>query len=576
MGRDDIGYGLRPPRVRRPGDPALALSTVVNSEDSEYSKPLGDAATTRRPRWPRRRMSDRSLSRREFNGACVAGSTGLALGADRSSVAAASPTGGQPRPGGTLRVGRLVDLQGPAVSLMANPSYILSAQVYNALIHYNEKYRPQPELAESWDTSKDGRRVTLHLRRDVQFHTGREFTSDDVRYNTLRVRDPKLGMSQLKVMSEWISDIQTPDKNTVVYTLPQPRAAILDLFNYLFIVDRETAEGPAGRERGVGTGPFVFSEWLPGDHVRFTKNPRYWMSGRPYLDEVRVNVIKDPQALGIQLEAGALDLAELLPEDQTARYARDAKYRVVLNQLSGQFYYIGVNVTKPPLDNKNVRQALNYAVDRPRFARSILDGLGQATDIPWPPQSPAYDGTKVATYVFDLGKAKALLQDAGVTNLQLDLITAIAFPALAKQAEILQSDLRKIGVTLSVETPEPAVANQKVDSMAYQLQSSTFAFADLEPSSLLIMAAPFNYKQNASGFTSAQYTRLVDAAIAEVDPQKRKALDARLTDLLLDESFTIPLARRLGSLVSRTRVHGAAFRAATTQVIRLEDAWLEA
>jgi ABC-type transport system substrate-binding protein len=178
--------------------------------------------------------------------------------------------------------------------------------------------------------------------------------------------------------------------------------------------------------------------------------------------------------------------------------------------------------------------------------------------------------------VFDLGKAKAFLQDAGVTNLQLDLITAIAFPALAKQAEILQSDLRKIGVTLSVETPEPAVANQKVDSMAYQLQSSTFAFADLEPSSLLIVAAPFNYKQNASGFTSAQYTGLVDAAIAEVDPQKRKALDARLTDLLLDESFTIPLARRLGSLVSRTRVHGAAFRAATTQVIRLEDAWLEA
>ena len=129
-------------------------------------------------------MSDRSLSRREFIGAWIAGSAGLALGAARSSVAAVSPTGGQPRPGGTLRVGRLVDLQGPAVSLMANPSYILSAQVYNALIHYDEKYRPQPELAESWDTSKDGRRVTLHLRRDVQFHTGREFTSDDVRYNT--------------------------------------------------------------------------------------------------------------------------------------------------------------------------------------------------------------------------------------------------------------------------------------------------------------------------------------------------------------------------------------------------------
>jgi peptide/nickel transport system substrate-binding protein len=520
-------------------------------------------------------MGDRRLSRRRFIWASIIGAAGVALSSNRRTVAAPYPTGGQPRPGGALRVGRLVDIQGPAVSLMANPSYILSAQVYNALIHYDEKYRPQPELAESWDISKDGKRVTLNLRKDIHFHTGREFTSEDVKYNTLRVRDPKLGMSQLKVMSEWISDIETPDKNTVIYGLSQPRPAILDLCNYLFIVDRETVEGPSGQEKGVGTGPFVFSDWVPGDHVRFTKNPHYWVSGRPYLDEVRVNVIKDPQALGVQLEAGALDLAELLPEDQSARYARDAKYRVVLNQLSGQFYCIGINVTKPPLDNKKVRQALNYAIDRPRFARSILSGLGHATDIPWPPQSPAYDAIKASKYVFDLGKAKALLEDAHVTNLHLDLITAIAFPALAKQAEILQADLRKVGVALSVETPEPAVANQRVDSMAYQLQSSTFAFADLEPSSLLIMAAPFNYKQNSSGFTSAQYTKLVDAAAAEMDPQKRKALDGQLTDLLLDESFTIPLARRLGSLVSRTRVHGAAFRPATTQVIRLEDTWLE-
>ena len=521
-------------------------------------------------------MHMRSLNRREFVAAAAAGAAGAILGGARASLGASAPAAAQPRSGGTLRVGRLVDIQGPAVALMANPSYILSAQVYNALIHFDAQKRPQPELAESWEISRDGRRVTLHLRQGVVFHTGRAFTSDDVKYNTLRVRDPKLGMSQLRVMSEWIADIQTPDRNTVVYVLSQPRPAILDLLNYLFIVDRETADGPNAAGKGVGTGPFAFAEWVPGDHLHLTKNPRYWAAGRPYLDDLVIKVVADPQTLGVQLEAGALDLAELLPEEQTARYERDARYRVVLNQQSGQFYYVGVNVTKAPLDNKKVRQALNYAMDRRRFAQSILSNLGQATDLPWPPQSAAYDPSKASVYGFNLSRAKALLGEAGVSNLRLTLLTTVAFPALAKQAQILQSDLQSIGVTLTVQTPEPAVLNQQVDSMAYQLQSSTFAFADLAPSSLLIMAAPYNYKNNSSGFTSPEYTRLVEAAVAEVDPHRRAQLDGQLTDLLQDESFTIPLARRLGSLVSPTRVHGASFRPATTQVIRLEDAWIGA
>ncbi|HLH73391.1 MAG TPA: ABC transporter substrate-binding protein, partial [Chloroflexota bacterium] len=280
------------------------------------------------------------------------------------STTVAAKTTAQPRSGGSLQVGRLVDIHGPADSLMANPSYILSAQIYNALIHYDEKYQPQPELAESWEISKDGKQVAIHLRQGVLFHTGREFTSDDVKYNTLRVRDPKLGMGQLKTMSEWITDIQTPDKYTVIYNLSAPRAAILDLLNFLFIVDRETAEGPNGNRKGVGTGPFAFAEWVPGDHLRFTKNPHYWVSGRPYLDEIVIKIIKDAQSLGVQLEAGVLNLAELLPEDQTAQYQKDSKYNVVLSTLSGQFYYIGINVTKPPLDNKLVRQAINHAIDR--------------------------------------------------------------------------------------------------------------------------------------------------------------------------------------------------------------------
>jgi ABC-type transport system substrate-binding protein len=163
-----------------------------------------------------------------------------------------------------------------------------------------------------------------------------------------------------------------------------------------------------------------------------------------------------------------------------------------------------------------------------------------------------------------------------VSNLDLELLVDPAFPALTKFGQVLQSDLNSIGVKLTVTTPEPAVMQTRSNNKDYQLLTSTFAYADLEPSSLMVMAVPWLSQNNAANFTSDDYVKLVDSAVSEMDADKRKTLDAQLTDFVLDQSFTMPLARRKGSLVTAARVHGPAFRVATTQVIRLEDTWLEA
>lgn len=497
-----------------------------------------------------------------------------------SGSVAASPgatTAPQPKSGGTLTVGRLADIEAPDRSLMASQSYIMTAQLYNALIHYDAKQMPQPELAESWELSADGKQLKINLRRDVLFHSGREFTSDDVKYNTIRVRDTKLGMSQLTTMSNWVTDIQTPDKYTVTYMLDQPRAAIFDLLHYLFIVDKETAEGPDAAHKGGGTGPFSFAEWVPGQHIRFAKNKNYWLSGRPYLDEVVVQIITDPQALGVQLESGALDLAELLPERDIARLRSDPGYRVVLNELSGQFYVIQANTSKPPMDNKMLRQAINYAVDRNQFVRTLLAGIGAPAATPWPPQSAAYNPAKNSAYAYNLDKAQALIKQSGVAGTPFTYLSSPAFPDLANLGQILQADLAKLGVKMAVESPELAAYNKQVNDKSYTgLSAATFAYADLTPSSLLIMAAPFNAQTSPEGDANDQYKQLIVSAMAELDPAKRTAIYGQITDLLLDQSVVIPLAQRKGTLIMRTRTHGAGFRTSTTQVVRLEEAWKEA
>ena len=110
-------------------------------------------------------------------------------------------------------------------------------------------------------------------------------------------------------MVNWWSSIETPDKNTIILKSEAPRPAVFDMLEYMNIADQVTMEGPDAQTKAVGTGPFTFAEWVQGDHQRYVKNKNYWQSGKPYVDELYFQIIKDPQAAVVQLEAGAVDVA---------------------------------------------------------------------------------------------------------------------------------------------------------------------------------------------------------------------------------------------------------------------------
>lgn len=477
-------------------------------------------------------------------------------------VAAAQPTAAaqaQPRSGGTLRAAIQTDLPNVDPHYNAPSSYDALWVAFDRLIYMNEKLQPQPMLAESWDVTPDFKQVTFHLRKGVQFSTGRDLTSEDVKYNFLRVRDPKVGGGGWVTFSNWW-EIDTPDKYTVVLRSDIPRPLVFDNLETFNIIDPVTAEGPNGKSQAVGTGPFVLKEWAQGDHISLVKNPNYWQTGRPYVDAIEYKVLPDAQSMASQFEAGALDMA-LNPRIQDAgRLKSNPQYQVVTNPNTGRYYTAGWNVANPPFDNKLVRQALNFAMNRQRFVDTVLLGLSRPATLPWIPTSPAYDPLKANYFTFDLDKAKALLAQAGVGPFPMEYLISPNFPELATFGQIYQADLATIGVTLSIKQAESAAFFSAINNRTYPgMFAVTSARANLAPGITVLSTQSFNPDLNNEGFSSDAYRALTSSVATETDPRKQSELHARLNDLLLDEAFAVALAFAPPRMLLTSNVRGLGY-----------------
>jgi len=309
----------------------------------------------------------------------------------------------------------------------------------------------------------------------------------------------------------------------------------------------------------VGTGPFVFGNWVQGDRLELAKNKNYWRSGYPLLDGIAVNILKDTQALAVQFEAGALDVMTATPPGppvaEFLRFKADPKYVGLLHPDSGAVQTIGVSAPKAPFDNKLVRQAFNWAVDRERYNTTILKGTGVAGSIPWGPSSPAYDADKDRTYHFDLDKARSLLNKAGVASLDIELIAMTGNAETDAFVQAYQADLAQIGVNVSIKAMDLPAWVDTVNNVKYfGIWVGGIAYTQFEPSTALLSSRGLAPTANSSGFVSDDYTRLVNVSAAEPDASKRRALYQQINDLMLDESFLIILSKTPSRLVTTAAV----------------------
>jgi peptide/nickel transport system substrate-binding protein len=526
----------------------------------------------------------------------------IALGAGWSVVAACAPAvpapvpptappatpagststdSAQPRPGGTLRFAQNVEIAaGGAAGTSAldgqnvSPAPLSAIWLgYDSLIRYDAAFTPQPMLAESWEVTPDSKQITLHLRKGVQFHTGRELTSDDVKYNLLRVRKPNIA-AQFTNMSNWWTSIETPDKYTAVLASDQPRPAMFDLFEMLNMVNKDVTEDPELLlKTSGGTGPFKFVEYSQGQHIHWTRNTDYWQSGKPYLNDVMINFIGDAQSMMVQFESGALDVVDSPPSRDAARLKQDNRYRVMVNDASGQYWVLVMNTTAGPTQNQMVRQALNYAIDRKRFIDSVLVGVGDAEDLPWLPNTPAYDESKKTRYTYDPEKARGLIAQSGVGDVTFDFVYNSVVPEIASFAQMYQANLADIGVKLNIKGVERAVYNDLAAKFQYGVLMSSSGFANFDPATLPLLSRYWDPSNNLAGMNdNSQYQQVVNAASVEADANKRRAVLGQLNDVILDQSFSIPVATAKHVTVVRSNVNGFAWRA--SEAVDYTGVWL--
>ena len=327
----------------------------------------------------------------------------------------------------------------------------------------------QPDLAESYEISPDGKTFTFKLRSGVKFHNGREMTADDVKYSLDRVTNPKTqspgagffasiaGFDDVAGgKSESLSGVTVVDPLTVKIELSRPDATFLHVMaiNFSHVVPKEAVEqyGADFGKNAVGTGAYKMAEWTLGQRLVFERNPDYWRKGLPYLDKITFEIGQEPIVALLRLQKGEIDVpGDGIPPAKFQEVMADPaqKERVV---VGGQLHtgYVTMNTTMPPFDNVKVRQAVNMAINKDRIVQLINNRAVPATQ-PLPPSMPGYD-TAYAGYAYDVEKAKALLAEAGHPDgFETELFVMNTDPN-PRIAQAIQQDLAAIGIKAGLQS----------------------------------------------------------------------------------------------------------------------------
>jgi peptide/nickel transport system substrate-binding protein len=495
----------------------------------------------------------------------------LLLSGCKSAVDEQNGDASGPVRGGTLHVVQSADIAPSTFMSQNNPNFAIIRTVFNTLTAYDHKtLEPQPELATSWDVSEDGTSVTLRLRDDVKYSTGRPFTAADVVFSIQAVQREDVA-SQLKHVALAIDDLKATDDHTVTLHLSHPVSNLFDLFEMMPIVDQGTFDDLLAGKQFIGTGPFTVKSYTPGSGVQLVRNPDYWVKNRPYLDGIDISVQSQSQSMLSSLKSGESQLAlDMAPLD-VASVKDDPAYDVIESDADDSDYYVASNVGIKPLDDAKVRQGIAWAIDRDRILSQALGGIGETSSLPWTQNSPAYDADKAATYSRDLDKAKELIDGAGASGATVKVAYNAGFATNQSIAEIVQFNLKEAGLKAElVPLQAPDFFSKLTAGGMPGLFVNVHGFNQLSPATLVKGAFPFNADKNASGFDSDQYRQLAEQ-VWDV-PTGQDVDYSALNDFLLDQQFVSDLVVSSHTFATSAKLHDVAYN--MYDYLDLDDAYL--
>ncbi|HPN87310.1 MAG TPA: peptide-binding protein [Smithella sp.] len=394
-----------------------------------------------------------------------------ACGTKQESVSSKPPEEKPPAYGDILVRGDIGDASN-LIPILASDSasHNIAGMIYNGLVKYDKNMNIVGDLAESWDISSNGLVITFHLRKGIKWHDGKPFTSADVLYTYQATIDPKTPTAYAGDFLK-VKKVEAPDDYTFRATYEKPFAPALISWSSAILprhllAGKDITQSSLSRHP-IGTGPYMFREWVAGQKIVLVSNPDYF-DGQPYIDGRMTRIIPDTATMFLELRAQNIGMMGLTP----LQYTRQTENNLFKNNfnkyryLSFAYTFMGYNLKNPLFADKRVRQAISYAINKDEIISGVLLKLGKPASGPYKPGTWAFND-KVKVYNYNPQKALALLNEAGWKKTGsegllkkdgqpfiFEIVTNQGNETRQKCAEIIQRQLKEIGITVKIRVLE--------------------------------------------------------------------------------------------------------------------------
>lgn len=459
----------------------------------------------------------------------------------------------EPVRGGELVMGYATDASSfDPILGNAGSDHVLLYPIYDTLIRFDKDLQPQPGLAKSWEI-EDEKTIVLHLQEGVVFHDGTPFDAEAVKFNLERANSEESRVSDLKNLES----VEVVDPHTVKLHLKQPDSSIiLALSDRTGMMVSPAAVKKYGKDYAqhpVGTGPFKLVSYQRNNEIRYEAFKDYWQKGLPYLEKLTVKIMPDENTRINALKSGQIDLSFPMSPANLASLEKDPSL-VVESHPEVAYHKIYLNTTKPPFDNKKVRQALNYAIDREALVKAVSFGRAEPSYQPFPKGYWAHDPG--ITIPYDPEKAKQLLKEAGVGKVSF-VMPYFPSGSYERLAQVIRGQLEKVGIEVQLQPMEltKGVSEYFQEKRHPSYLSRWTGRPDPQQTVSLIFSKDGYY--NTGGQTTPELEELIKKAAATYEQEERAKLYAEIARIgILEEAMHIPLLSEPATAVMTKKVKG--------------------
>ncbi len=451
--------------------------------------------------------------------------------------------------------------------------------VYDTLVYQALDSSFVPGLAERWDVSENGQVYTFYLRNDVTFHDGTPFDAQAVQFNLDRIASPETMSRKAQGMLGPYERTEVVDSHTLRVHFTQPYAPFLDSLSQVYLGMASPAAvqqwGKDYQLHQVGTGPFLFKEYVPNDHLTLARNPDYdWApavynhSGPAYLDEIEFRFYVDPAVRALALESGEADVMGEIPPQDAVRLEASADFALLQVAVPGQPLQFFLNTEKPPTDDIRIRQALLHAANRQAIASAIFRDYSPVAYGPLSAVTMGYLPDVQERYAYDPTQANALLDEAGWTDSDGDGIRdqngqpltlqayLMSWGYLPEVGQILQSQFQAVGIDLQTQLVAFPAAVEAAGQGAHHLAPMTFSSSDPSVLGTTYLSSNADGGFNWSKIHDTELDRLLGEGISQLDPTTRASLYAQAQSRIMDLALVLPIRDYVNLNGARISVKG--------------------